>query len=66
MARIDSGNSEDFSADYKQGYKDGWDAVEKFIREAVETYETTIFICQDCDKPAYMIDPGDGLVTHLE
>jgi hypothetical protein len=25
-----------------------------------------VFLCSTCGKPAYMIDPGDGLVDHVE
>jgi hypothetical protein len=63
--RTESGSPADFSQEYKTGFKDGWDSIESKIRNAIETYEAVIFICEDCGKLAYMIDPGDGLVTHI-
>ena len=63
--REESENPEDFSQEYKQGFKDGWDSIESRIKRAIETYEAVIFICQECGQLAYMIDPGDGLVTHI-
>ena len=64
--RRESDNSQDFSAEYKQGWKDGWDSIESKIKGAIETYEAEIFICSECGKLAYMIDPGDGLITHID
>lgn len=64
--RPESDNPSDFSQDYKSGWKDGWDQIESQIKQAIETYEAEIFICSECGKLAYMIDPGDGLVTHID
>jgi hypothetical protein len=64
--RPTSDKPEDFSPEYKTGFRDGWDAVEAQIKQAIETYEAQIFICECCGKLAYMVDPGDGLVTHID
>ena len=64
--RPESENPADFTPEYKTGFRDGWDSIESQIKSAIETYEATIFVCEDCGKLAYMVDPGDGLVTHIE
>lgn len=64
--REESQNPDEFSDEYKQGFKDGWDAIEERIKNAIRSYEAQIFICDDCDKLAYMVDPGDGLVSHIK
>lgn len=56
----------EFSQEYKTGWKDGWDSIESRIKGAIETYEAQIFVCGECGKLAYMVDPGDGLVTHFD
>lgn len=64
--RPESDNPADFTQEYKTGFKDGWDSIESKIKLAIETYEASIFVCPDCGRLAYMIDPGDGLVTHID
>jgi hypothetical protein len=64
--RPESENPDDFSKEYKTGWKDGWESIESRIKTAIETYDAEIFVCADCGKLAYMIDPGDGLVTHID
>jgi hypothetical protein len=64
--RVESENPADFSEEYKQGFKDGFDSIEYQIKNVIETYNAEIFICKECGKLAYMIDPGDGLVTHID
>lgn len=63
--RPSSENPDDFTTEYKQGYKDGWDAIESQIKTALTTYEAVIFICEECGQLAYMIDPGEGLMSHI-
>jgi hypothetical protein len=48
------------------GWKDGWNSIESQIKSAIETYEAVIFVCDQCGKLAYMVDPGDGLITHFD
>jgi hypothetical protein len=36
------------------------------IKDAIRTYDAEIFICSECGRLAFMIDPGDGLIDHLE
>jgi hypothetical protein len=64
--RPESENPEDFSSEYKTGFRDGWDSIESQIKSAIENYEASIFICSNCGRLAYMVDPGDGLVTHID
>lgn len=64
--REESDNPAEFSADYKQGWRDAWDKLSGEIKSAIETYEAVIFICDECGNLAYMIDPGDGLVSHFD
>jgi hypothetical protein len=63
--RPESENPDDFSPEYKTGFRDGWDSIESQIKSAIETYEAVIFVCNECGKLAY-IDPGDGLITHID
>lgn len=64
--RVKSEDPNEFTEEYKQGWRDGWDHIEDEIKKAIETYGATIFVCPECGVLAYMVDPGDGLVTHIE
>jgi hypothetical protein len=44
--------------------KEAVEAAIEIVKNAIETYEATLFICPDCKRLAYMIDPGDGIVSH--
>lgn len=51
---------------YEAGRKAGKQIIIEQIKSAIETYEAVIFICDGCGRLAYMIDPGDGLTTHID
>ena len=64
--RSASDNPDDFTPEYKTGFRDGWDSIESRIKTAIETYKATIFVCEECGCLAYMVDPEDGLITYIE
>ncbi len=53
------------STDYQRGREDATKAITEAVKAAIETYEAIIFVCENCGRLAYMIDPGDGLITHI-